>query len=149
MKKFIIIASLLLLFSLSGCNSVEGYSKLKAENQKLKREILLLKTQLNNYQNIKLLPIFYPEKDSVHLGESFKAVFYIGIYDETNPPIVTVYNSIKPDILDTLKYDKKIKGNIFSYHPSNKGHYTFFANMKIPFYSDTTFFKIKWTFNVY
>ena len=149
MKTYFIIFSLFIVF-LSSCVSYHSkYSELEKENQKLKQEIITLKTDLNKYQNMKYIPIFYPQKDSIKLGEDYNAIFYVGMYDEKNIPTVIIYSSKNSSKIDTLKYDRNIKGNIFSYSPKQKGHYIFLANMNIPLIEDTVIFKIKWGFNVY
>jgi hypothetical protein len=130
---------------LSCDNSSERLAEVVKENLQLKEEIKKLNSSINNY---KFMPVLYPKESRIKLGEYYEAAFFTGIYSNEKPPIIIVYNREEPRFVDTLSYEENERGSIFKFKPANKGHYVFFADMKIPTIMDTLLFPIKWEFDV-
>jgi hypothetical protein len=140
---------LILLFAcatLSCKDSSKRIMNLENENKRLKETIKDLNA---NIEKSKLMPIFYPKESNINLGETYEAAFFIGTYNNERPPFITVFNQETPNNVDTLVYDENLRGNYFCYKPKSKGHYVFFANMKIAkTLNDTLSFPMKWEFDV-
>jgi len=144
MKKIVFIILTISIFSSCNNKSKEILS-LTVENKKLKEEIKTLNDRIDKY---KFFPIFFPNETEIKLGENYEAAFFMGVYNNDNPPFITFYEQDKPQIIDTLFYNEAEKGSILSYKPKEKGHYVFFANMNIYSITDTILFPIKWEFEV-
>lgn len=145
MRKIVLVIILAsIVFSCD--NSSKKLVELENQNKQLKEELLILKGNIDKY---KFMPFVYPKKSKIRLGESYEAAFLIGLYNDENPPLITVHNSNEPNIIDTLIYNKDERGSIFSYKPKTKGHYIYFAKMIIlTIKKDTVSFPIRWEFDV-
>lgn len=138
---------LLIISSIAfSCNKKsKSVLSLTEENKKLKEELLSLKKEIDD---LRFMPIFYPNKSDVELGNDYEAAFFIGVYNDKKPPLITYHDEKKPQIIDTLTYDENEKASIIRIKPKEKGHYRFFSEMSIFTIADTLVFPIKWEFDV-
>jgi hypothetical protein len=141
-----LLLSLFCIFILSSCdNTQRRIMELESENRQLKDSLGVLSTNIGKYR---FMPIFYPKSPNINLGDTYEAFFIIGVYSNENIPIVTIYDSKFPQLIDTLEYSFEDKGCYMNYKPTSKGHYVFFGNMRIPTFKDTISFPIRWEFDV-
>jgi predicted membrane-bound dolichyl-phosphate-mannose-protein mannosyltransferase len=135
----------LIVIMMLSCKTSDKISELSKENQLLKEEIIELNHQINK---IGYLPILLPKESSVKLGDIYEAAFFTGVFNTDNPPMIIVSNPNDSNFADSIVYDEEQRCSIFRYKPTNKGLYSFSADMKIFTIKDTILFPIRWSFDV-